>query len=77
MAPHSCKLKVVHHIVGCVINNAVQSSKMTIAQMDTIADDLWLRQIETIGLELSEVVQKTRSVDGFYSIQVLEEAARC
>ena len=46
---------------------------MTVTHMDNNADDLWLRQVE---LELIDDIQKTTSVDGFYSIDVITEAAQ-
>ena len=60
----------------CALNNALQYSNLSITQMDDIADDLWLKQVESIGLSLCDDIQQTRSVSGYYSIQVLQHAAR-
>ena len=47
--------------------------KLTVEQLDNIADDLWLRQIEQFSLDFTDELQIQRDVNGFYSFEVLRE----
>ena len=42
--------------------------------LDNIADNLWLRQIEQLGMSLTSEVQCLRDISGHYSIEVLMES---
>ena len=55
------------------INNAYSNEKLTVEQLDNIADDLWLRQIEQFSLDLTDELQIERDVNGVYSFEVLRE----
>ena len=61
----------------CAINNAYSNEKLTVDQLDNIADDLWLRQIEQFSLYLTDELQIQRDVNGFYSFEVLREVVGC
>ena len=61
----------------CAINNAYSNEKLTVDQLDNIADDLWLRQIEQFSLDLADELQIQRDVNGFYSFEVLREVVEC
>ena len=61
----------------CAINNAYSNEKLTVDQLDNIADDLWLRQIEQFSLDLTDELQIQRDVNGFYSFEVLREVVGC
>ena len=51
--------------------------KLTVEQLDNIADDLWLRQIEQFSLDLTDELQIQRDVNSFYSFEVLREVVEC
>ena len=61
----------------CAINNAYSDEKLTVEQLDNIADDLWLRQLEQFSLDLTDELQIQRDVNGFYSFEVLREVVEC
>lgn len=62
----------------CAVNNAMQGKKLlTIKDLDQIADRLWLQHFDNeYGCTLTDEVQAMRSIDGYYSIDVLGEGAR-
>ena len=45
-------------------------------QLDNIADDVWLRQVEQFSLDLTDELQIQRDVNGFYSFEVLREVVK-
>ena len=61
----------------CAINNAYSNAKLTVEQLDNIADDLWLWQVEQFSLDLTDELQIQRDVNGFYSFEVLREVVNC
>ena len=46
-------------------------------QLDNIADDLSLHQLEQFSLDLTDELQIERDVNGFYSFEVLREVVEC
>ena len=77
---HGCNPKDNRTTVDCglcAINNAYSNEKLTVDQLDNIADDLWLRQIEQFSLDLTDELQIQRDVNGFYSFEVLREVVGC
>ena len=61
----------------CAINSAYSNEKLTVDQLDNIADELWLRQIEQFSLDLTDELQIQRDVNGVYSFEVLREVVEC
>ena len=61
----------------CAINNAYSDEKLTVEQLENIADELWLCQIEQFSLDLTDELQIQRDVNGFYSFEVLREVLEC
>ena len=59
----------------CALNNAYREDRFTVEMLDNIADDLWLRQIEQLGMSLTSEFQSLRDISGHYSIEVLRESA--
>ena len=58
----------------CALNNAYREERFTVEMLDNIADDLWLRQIEQLGMSLTSELQSLRDICGHYSIEVLRES---
>ena len=58
----------------CALNNAYRQERFTVEMLDNIADNLWLRQIEHLGMSLTSEVQCLRDISGYYSIEVLMES---
>ena len=61
----------------CAINNVYSDEKLTVEQLDNIADEFWLCQIEQFSLDLTDELQIQRDVNGFYSFEVLREVLEC
>ena len=59
----------------CAPNNAMQRPALTVQGLDNVADDLWLEQLQNMNLEFISDLQQMRSLDGFYSIDVLCKGA--
>ena len=53
----------------------MQRPALTVQGLDNVADDLWLEQLQNMNLEFISDLQQMRSLDGFYSIDVLCKGA--
>ena len=61
----------------CALNNLLGKEVVTIEQMNNIADDLWLRQLEQCEQSLTHTLQCHRDINGFYSFHTIEETLQC
>ncbi len=61
----------------CAINNAYGNESFTVESLENIADDFWLRQLEQLGMNVTEELQVHRDTNGFYSKNTLEEVVEC
>ena len=60
----------------CAVNNLLGKDAIACTQIDSVADDIWLRQSEVCGLSLTDEFQSHRASTGFHSLDVITEVAR-
>ena len=62
-----------HHCGVCAINNLLGQKLFTVNRVNNAADDIWLRQFEDLGLNVTDDIQAHRDVNGFHSVDSITE----
>ena len=65
-----------NHCGVCALNNLVGRKFFTVQAVNKAADDVWLRQFEHIGLNITDDIQDHRDVNGFHSLDSITEVAQ-